>query len=399
MAVGRRALNVGVALLAAAAMLLPAGPARADCSLGDIANAIENTFGSVASGACASACADGAGCGVASGMAGVLAGVPQGTVNNFCGQVQTALGDAQNIGNGANAVEGILGPLGLSSLASFVGDAAAVGADPLNIAACACSLEQGINQLGSDFGSCVQQALCDVGQLFGQSCSCSPPPPTVADCAQSNAKCDNSNNQDLACVGAGPQGQFTIMQGYDPKTNTIHNISPYYPAQQYQTSGGTLVTTTYGCGGMSYCFCPKPMEATWTLDVPQNNANPNNCSVCANNYPWYVFSCNCPGGTHADPSGALVNGISVCLCDKTNQPADFNPESFGGPCPPPACPTGQVRLSSNGNCVTPCSDPTKGMTMDGACCDPARVTACGFCCPGHTLPNPLAGTCTSEVAQ
>ena len=405
MAAGRRiAWTVGVAVIGAAALLRPTA-ARADCSLSDIANAISATVGSFTTGACASACADGVGCGIAGGMAGVLAAISQDTAGNFCSQVQTAINDLQNISSDATALQGILGPLGLSSLVSFVGDAASAGVDPLNVAACACSLDQGIGALGNDLGSCVQEALCDVGAIFGQSCSCSPPPPIVADCAQSNTKCDNWNNSDPACQGGNSQGQPTILQGYDSGSQTIQNISPYAPAQQYQNSGGTLVTVNYGsCGGIAYCYCPKPMVPKWTEDGPQNINNPNNCGVCANHYPWAIFSCDCPDGTYAatDASGAekLVNGIPLCLCNNTNQPANFDPQSFTGMCPPPACPIGQVRLSGNGSCVTPCSDPSKGMTMDGACCDPNQVTACGQCCPVGYVPDPATGTCLpKQVTQ
>ena len=383
--------RVSAAMIAVTAMLWPWVPGRADpgCDLGDIVNAFINAASSIGS-ACPGVCEDGVGCAAAAALAAGLGGVGasgnQGSVDNFCNNVN-------NLQNNIASIQNALGDAGIAlDLSQILGS---VG-NPLSIAQCACDAEEGVGQLGSDVGACFQelgQAICQAMNL-GTPCSCTPSAPVLADCGQNISTLCEQYTSDTTCFGADSQGTSTIVQGYDPTSQTIQNISPYYPAQQTQTSGGTLVSVAdQYCGGLSYCFCPKPMVPTWTYDYPQNLDNPNNCMACENHSSWYIFSCNCPSGTHPDPSGKLVNGISVCLCDNTNQPADFNPQSFFGMCPPPACPTGQVRLSGNGNCVTPCSDPTKGMTMDGTCCDPSQVTACGQCCPAKTIPDPATGTC------
>ncbi len=403
MTVGRRiARRVSATLLVATYALMPVAPARADpgCSLGDIVNGLVSTVGSLTSGECAAACADGVGCGVAAGIAAglgaVAAGTNQNSVNTFCTDLNNAVGDISTIQNALSSA-GISQDLTDAILNALNG----IG-DPLSVAQCGCSLEQGANQVGSNLGSCFaefEQGLCQA-MNFGQSCTCTPPAPVLADCAQSNTNCD-SNNTDPACVGGGPGGG-SIVAGYDPNTQTIQNISPYPPAQQVSNSAGTAVSiANTGCGGISYCFCPKPMVPTWTLDIPENNLNPNNCIACANHFPWYIFSCNCPSGTHPDPSGKTVGGVPVCICDgTTNEVANLSSEALFGMCPPPNCPTGQVRLSGVGKCVTPCSDPTKGMTEDGACCDPSQMSSCGTCCPPGTVPDPATGACLlKQVAQ
>ena len=123
------------------------------------------------------------------------------------------------------------------------------------------------------------------------------------------------------------------------------------------------------------------MKAEW-LEVP----NPGSLDRA------YVFACDCPDGTH--PGATTPKGISSCLCDNTNQPANFGFAPYGM-CPPPACPAGQTRLGNDPNspCVTPCSDPKQGMAFDGSCCDPAQMNACGQCCPPSAVPDPKSGTC------
>jgi hypothetical protein len=116
----------------------------------------------------------------------------------------------------------------------------------------------------------------------------------------------------------------------------------------------------------------------------------------------YIFSCDCPYDPK-DPDrqthpGAVVNGISTCLCNNTNQPANFGFAPLGM-CPPPACPAGQTRLGLDGDCVTPCSDPSQGMAFDGSCCNPAQMSSCGQCCPPSTVPDPKSGTCVPRPQQ
>src|SRR5262249_26012820 len=133
------------------------------------------------------------------------------------------------------------------------------------------------------------------------------------------------------------------------------------------------------CLPTKYCFCPKPMVA---------NAN-NHVYLGGVKQPYSVVSCDCPLGTHA------VDGLNttVCLCDGTNMPMQ-GPNSLFGICPPPTivgCPKGQTEL--NGKCVAVCTDPTKGMTADGSCCDPAQMTSCGMCCPPGLMPDAKTGGC------
>jgi hypothetical protein len=104
----------------------------------------------------------------------------------------------------------------------------------------------------------------------------------------------------------------------------------------------------------------------------------------------YILSCDCPKGTH--PGATMQDGISTCLCDDTNKPANFGLAPFGM-CPPPDCPAGQTRLGTDGECVVPCSDPSMGMAFDGSCCNPGQMTSCGECCPPDTVPDPKKGTC------
>jgi hypothetical protein len=407
---GRIASKFWLPLVAAWLLLLPAAllcttPARADgCSIGDIVNGLVQTIGSFTSGTCAGACTDGVGCGAAAGIAaglGTAAAVAgQGSVDTFCSDLNSAV-------NGLGDIQSALGPIPSDVSSTIISTLNDLG-DPLTVAQCACSLEQGANQVVSGLAACweqFEQGLCQV-MNFGQSCTCSPPPPAVADCSYlQNSQCGSTGpnydpNKYGFCYGSGANGQ-TIVQGYDPGSNSVQNISPYPPAQQTVTSAGTEVSIANGsCGGVSYCFCPKPMEPTWTLDGPENDLNPNNCGACANHSSWYVFSCNCPKTTHPDPSGKLVNGVPVCICDGTsNQVANLSSNALFGWCPPPDCPAGQIRLTGNGQCITPCSDPTKGMTMTGACCDPNQTSACGQCCPPHWTPNPATGGCQQEVAQ
>jgi hypothetical protein len=390
MATGQRiAVRVSVALLAAAriaalaaAMLAFAAPARADC-FSDLVNAIGNTANAIDSPACQKALSESAI--VVSGLTVAFAAYP-----NLATQVCNAVNDFQQL----------QGLLQLPELQDAM--IAMDGFNPVDFAQCACDLNQGISQVPNDVASCVEGLLCDAqNAVFPGSCvGCTPSPPAVADCAATNADCEtaSTNNiytnptaQQLTCTGTGPQGQSTFLAG----PNGVYIPGAGIPAVQQVTSstGTSVIGTRDSCGSISYCFCPKPMVPTWTPDAPENFTNPNNCTVCQGNAPWYIFSCNCPGGTHPDPSGLTVEGISVCLCDgTTNQVANLSSEALFGPCPPPACPTGQVRPSGMGKCVTPCSNPTMGMTPDGACCDPNLVTDCGQCCPQGSTPEPN-GTC------
>lgn len=389
---GRIALSLWVALLAAPTILMPIGPARAGCSLDDVLNSLASAVESVGSSSCAAACADGVGCGAAVAITAVLGGVSadagQGSVNTFCGEVQNILNQANSGADNANTVVNALQQAAGSSIGQDVlnqlSSAVSAVADPLGVAECACGIEQGVGQLGSSFGACLQDFLCAGDALFGSPCTCTPPPPIMANCSQSNSNCGDWEDADPAC-----QGQNTILAG----TNGS-NIPGYTPVTVSTSAGGTLVTTGGNssdgaghCSPVSYCFCPAPMVPTWTFDYPYVVAN----GWSESGSQFYIFSCACPSGTHAAANSPT--GLTGCLCDNTNQPADFAPHLFTGMCPPAACPAGQVRLSGTGNCVTPCSDPSEGMTLDGACCNPAQLTSCGTCCPPGTTPDPATGTC------
>jgi hypothetical protein len=392
MAIGRRiALVLSVTLVAAWATLFPVAPARAGCSLDDVLNSLENALSSIGSSSCAAACSDGVGCGAAAAVVAVLAGVSadagQGSVNSFCGDISNLLQQVNNGSDDANSVVNALqqatgssiGQDVLSQLSSAVGSVA----DPLGVAQCACGVEQGIGQLGSSFGACLQDFLCAGDALLGSPCTCTAPPPVMANCSQSNANCASWTDTDPAC-----QGQNSILAGSGGS-----NIPGYEPVHVSTNAGGTLVTTggdssdgAGHCSPVTYCFCPAPMVPTWTFDYPWVVNNGWNVDASQ----FYIFSCACPSGTHMAANSPV--GLSSCLCDSTNLPAIFG-ESLVGMCPPPACPTGQVRLSPTSACVTPCSDPSEGMTFDGACCNPAQLTSCGTCCPPGTTPDPTSGTC------
>jgi hypothetical protein len=398
---GRRIVPSLCAALVATATILSSFlvstlPARADpgCNFGDLVNDFVNAATSIG-GSCPGVCDDPVACAAAAAVAASLGGVgaagDQNAVNTFCGDVS----------NLQNNLPGIQQGLSTAGISGDVASALEGLGDPLNIAQCACDVEQGAGQLSNDIGACLQDignAICSF--MTGSSCTCSPSPPQIADCSQlQNTKCetdtgDPTNPNYYPCFGSGANGQ-TIVQGYG--NGTVQNISPYPPAQQSVTAAGTVVSVaTDSCGSIAYCVCPKPMVPTWTPDPPEQTML--GCDGCAG---WAIFSCDCPSGTYPDPSGKLVNGIPVCLCNgTTNEVANLSSNALFGMCPPPACPTGQIRLTGNGNCVTPCSDPTKGMTMDGACCDPTQVTACGQCCPPGTIPDPTNRTCIpKQIAQ
>jgi hypothetical protein len=109
-------------------------------------------------------------------LGGIAAGGGQGAVDNFCTQVnntQTGVGDLAALQSWANSaglsvdLSGILGAI----------------RDPLSIAECDCSLEQGLNQLDGDALSCMQDAICGPQQDLGwRGCACHSPAPVAADC-------------------------------------------------------------------------------------------------------------------------------------------------------------------------------------------------------------------------
>lgn len=244
--VAAQAFLVRGALLAAA--MFAAASARADnCSVDDLWNAIENTASAVGSDACASACADTAGAGctaaaaITAALGGVAAGQGQGAVDGFCNQVN----NAQNAVGDVGALQSWAAAAGLSiDLGSLLGS---IG-DPLSIAQCSCSLEQGIGQLGSGVLSCMQGAICDIQQDVGWGgCSCQPPPPVAANCTPPPG-----------CVGD------NTLPGCDNAIYGRITNPPDYPPGQVvkQLSNGTLVIdVTDGWDGSSQ-FCAPDRYAS-----------------------------------------------------------------------------------------------------------------------------------------
>ena len=378
-----------------AAMFLLVSPARAGCNPSDIFNAAKQSVSGLS--ACASACADGVGCAASVAATGVLseiaAAAGQGVVSSFCSQVQ---GNATQILDELKSVGG--SSIGQNLLNDFASALSAVGS-PATVVKCACETEQGGASLGSDLGACVEDALCWVQEELGfGSCDCTRPAPTLVNCGSIDVK---------KCAGEG------LMEKYDDPAclpyDSIGNSTPDCQNSGYSnvkytltcttTSEGTLVVALpptaegTGCGGVFYCFCPAPMNPAWH-QIP---------SAPGSGDDRYGFSCDCPydpkNPDHQTHRGATMpNGISSCLCDNTNQPANFG-FAPNGMCPPSTCPAGQTRLGGIGDCVTPCSDPSQGMAFDGSCCNPAQMNSCGQCCPPGTVPDLKSGTCVPRPQQ
>jgi hypothetical protein len=377
-----RSLNMrflGLALVAGA--MLSVSPARADCSASDIFNAAKTTVGGL--GSCAKACADGAGCAAASALTSALTGIAasgaQGAVDSFCSQ-------AEGLSN-VKTVTDLLNKAGASSIAQIASLLDTVGSLSM-VVKCACETEQGAGALGADLGDCMKDILCALQEaLHMGSCDCAIPSPAMVNCAAIDVK---------TCSSYG--GRFEqwhhpeciVPGGIANSQPNCNNSGSYMEDWQYTlscttTAEGTLVQALpptakgTGCNGIFYCFCPAPMVAAWL-----QNPNPDK------DWDKYAFTCECPKDTH--PGATMPNGISSCLCDNTNKPADF--KSLLGMCPPPECPSGQVHWgAADGPCVTPCSDPKQGMALDGSCCNPAQMTTCGTCCAPGTIPDPKSGSC------
>lgn len=365
---------------------------RADpgCSIQDLANAIDSAFNAVTSSACDETAATGAGVGVATALTGALAGVAagagQGSVDDFCNAINSALNTAGNVQNDADAAQQIINDSSsaLSSIASFIGEAASVGIDPLSMAECACQVEQGLGQAVADLGGCA----CDVAAaLLGSSCNCTPPPTQTASCASNTAGCASFSDSDPACQGGGP-GNGPIMITLNDGT------SP--PVVQVNGPSGTTVTqygSTGACASSWSCFCPKPMQPVWVC----NAALDYNCQ----NNGERIFACVCPanttpaGASTANPSGNLVNGVNVCICNNTGRPAEANGPG-GNPCPslfPPPCPRGET-YGPSGKCVPACAA-GEILLAGGTCCDPSQASSCGTCCPSGQVPDAATGACVA----
>ncbi|WP_141938300.1 hypothetical protein [Bradyrhizobium sp. UNPA324] len=367
------------------ATILLASPARAGCNFGDIADAVKESVSATL--VCETACKDEASCAAAIYMVAVLSMLAaeggQSKVNSFCSGVPNTLDEVVSKLNtvfGNSTVQSVVGDVS-SELAS-VGSLA-------DVLKCACATEHSNAASENSIGVCLVDALCTLQEWVGfEACNCQPPPPKIANCAATNVACGQWNNPDPVCQGSGSDPIFS----WYPDGQTQAHYYPYNDDYRDWTSvtttpEGALVTLTPSpgnqCGQTLYCYCPSPMKPTWTkVNWVGHDVSP------------YIFSCTCPEGTHA---GAMMpNGVSSCLCDNTNEAAKFSNLGPGGMCPPPACPAGQTRLGQNGECVTPCSDPSQGMAFDGSCCNPAQMTSCGQCCPAGTIPDSNSGTCVPK---
>ena len=364
-------------------MLLSGAPARAapGCNLGDLANAAANTLSGATSPACDATYATGVGIGVVTLVTGALEGLAATGNSRTISTVCNAVNFGQNVDDSATGIGQWLAQANVSTqtVDDIVGalQSSAV-LDPLNVAQCACNIEQGINSLLSDLGDC----LCDlVSWIPGVNCNnCTPPPPVQADCALP-ANCFVGSSDPACQTNNAITGCITVIN------------ATVCPASANPTPTGTFVTEPTGdsnCPTMRYCFCPKPLVPTWT---PMPSLPPGFTTPTTTN----VFTCACPDGTY---QAGTAGGVPICLCDYTNEPPQVA-DTPQGMCPMNLlgpCQANQIVVQ--GKCVTPCSDPTKGMTPDGACCDPNQVSACGQCCPPGTTPDPANGSCIpKQVAQ
>ncbi|HEY2532546.1 MAG TPA: hypothetical protein VGJ20_32205 [Xanthobacteraceae bacterium] len=373
----RNGLGVGAALLAAVAFA-PNVSVRADnisCDPQDLWNDLSNAWQDTAT--CAAACADGVGCAAAflliEAIATAKAGGDQSAVDTFCT-------DVQNAANDAATVVGDLRSIGVpDSVVQTVSSALNSVSSPLAAAQCACDEVSDLGSLIDDTASCIEAGVCLGTELFGGACGCTQPPTTVAaNCSPNLANCGhwfydedcndpkNYNDQLCQCERA---GVVVTSSGTSP------------PIVKINTPGGTeVIQGDLSCGTSWSCFCPAPM----TLQSVCDGAQDYTCPTGVNNIN--ILYCACPDGTHPDPTGKFA-----CLCNTSNQPANFTNfgHSFEPMCPP--CPTGQVQW--NGQCTPACAQ-SDLRTPDGACCNPNKVTYCGQCCPTGMTPDPVLGTCT-----
>jgi hypothetical protein len=361
-----------------AAMIILASPARAGCSLEDVGQGFYGTL--KATKTCESACDSEESCGAAVALAAALTmvalegsdtGKGQALVDQFCKEAQ---GTSQEIVSTLNLLfankisEELLGDL--SSQLAAVGAAA-------KVVQCACETEQYTNSFGSALGDCLQEGLCSIGIDWG--CKCERPPTQTASCPSIRPECKGKLFKDPTCIPASSIANCNATwqqcgyAGYGWSVAKVESSDGTLGLRLPPTAEGT------GCDGAISCFCPKPMEFHW-YEIPNPGSGDHR----------YLLTCDCPEGTH--PGATMPSGISSCLCNETNKPANFGFAPFGM-CPPPACPAGQVRLGGSGDCITPCADPTQGMAFDGSCCDSKQMSTCGTCCPPDTIPDPKNGTC------
>lgn len=375
----RAICQLGIILFAATMVVV--SPTHAGCNVNDVADAIKQSITTTLT--CQTACKDEASCAAAIYLVAVFTGMAaegaQDKVDAFCSGVP---GTIEQIGSKANTIFGselaqkYLGDL--SSELAAVGSAAAV-------VKCACSTQKSNIASENSIGACFKDMLCALDEaIFGNQCECTPEAPRTASCPSYDPRNCQSVDYiqqlgDPTCYPAGSiancNTEWKSCVSYPDYAPSLHKV---------ETPEGTLAMILPAaidqCGAVQSCFCPKPMIPNW-----HEVGNPGRPER------RYIFSCDCPEGTH--PGAMMMSGISSCLCDDTNEPANMWGLALEGMCPPPDCPAGQVRMETEGPCVTPCADPSQGMAFDGSCCNPTQMTSCGTCCPPDTVPDPRSGSC------
>jgi hypothetical protein len=365
------------AVFAAGIVSLP-NPARSDsCDLGSIVNDFSNIGDALTGPACDQAYADSGVLTAAAIALGALLAADPSAGKSFCGDVQNAFSNGQSLGNIDQLVSNYFPGAGAelaSALASVAG--------PLATLSCACSIDQGVGQIGNDIGSCFEAVICDGVQLLsghpGGSCECTHPLPVAGgDCAAPLKCAQTVHANDPECAGAVYENVTQIPPNYQVSGNYILD-------DNYSWDG-----SSYWCGPQHFCSCPSPMQLVqvpvdwdqnvrmFTCQCPNNASNPND----SNN-------------THPPPTPPGVAPPLQCICNNTGQVARPTNSTYGS-CPDlvgKPCPPGQQNVENA--CVMPCADPTKLQMGDGSCCDPTQVSACGTCCPTGQAPNPRTGNCS-----
>jgi hypothetical protein len=402
-AMGPRAFRIGA--LAAMLLLLPVA-VRADCTVSDLFNSLDSAVGALLSPACGAACSTGVGCFAAGavdvvleGMSSESEGKAQGQINQFCSAVGDAINGVNSGTDKANTVAGLVKNVDASAGKSLQQALESAGSDVLSVlgaAQCGCELYQGLGQLGDFLGACIKDALCALDNaIFSEPCQCIAPPPILANCSPSAVPCT-----DLRSDPNDPQGKLVVPAACNTTIAWPDQEGSAKPRITQGPDGSQLVTLDLGssdasghCAPKEYCYCPSPMKVT---------INPVYINGVKQEYG--IVLCNCPDGTHAAPGYTGSNGnqpsgpvasLTYCICNNTGKPMATGPDLPFGNCPTigtdNGCPQGQISIGSK--CVTPCADPSKGMTADGKCCDPAQISSCGQCCPPGTTPDPKTGGC------
>jgi len=376
------------AIFAAAIVLFPAPAHSQSCDLGSIVNDFANIGGALTGPACDAAYADSAALTVAVSVLGGLLAADPSAGKSFCGEAQNAFSNGQTATDINQLVSNYFGAGVGTDLVTAVAGAAG---GPLSTLSCACTIDQGIGQIGSDIGSCFEAVVCAGVQLIsghpGSPCQCTHPLPVANNNCTAPLNCQElSHENDLDCQGV-----------------ILEDASQNPP--NYQVSGNYVIDFSYGWDGSSYwcspqhfCSCPSPMKlvkvpVSWDSNIVmftcQCPNNPNDSNDPSNTHP--------PPPPLGMPASLAPAPPLECICNNTGRvalpegsPYGICPNLTGQQCAP-----GQENV--NNICVRPCSDPTQLQLADGSCCDPRQASACGTCCPGGQAPNPTTGNCSPIV--